>query len=58
MREDTLIKGFICERTENCKDLETVVRMKREDTTACCLECNYVWKMKTIGIIREMEEDE
>jgi len=56
MREDTLIKGFVCGRTDDCRDLETVVRMKREDTTACCLECDYVWEMKTIDQVREWEE--
>jgi hypothetical protein len=56
MREDTLIKGFVCGRTDECRDLETVVRMKREDITAGCLECDYVWKMKTIDTIREMGE--
>jgi hypothetical protein len=56
MREDILIKGFICGYTDECRDLETVVRMKREDATACCLECEHVWKMKTIDSIRELEE--
>ena len=56
MREDILIKGFICGWTDDCRDFETVVRMKREDTTACCLECDYVWKMKVIDAIRVMEE--
>ena len=55
MREDTLIKGFVCGKSGNCRDLETVVRMKRENTTACCLECNHVWEMNTIDMIREME---
>tara|TARA_R110001592_G_scaffold34894_2_gene119367 strand:+ start:3530 stop:3700 length:171 start_codon:yes stop_codon:yes gene_type:complete len=53
MREDILIKGFCCNSTEECRDIETVVRMKREDKTANCLECNYVWKMITIDKIRE-----
>ena len=57
-REDTLIKGFYCNSTEACRDTETVVRMRREDKTAKCLECDYVWKMQTIDGIRDFEEME
>jgi|TARA_R110001583_G_scaffold84047_3_gene221364 hypothetical protein len=56
MREDILIKGFCCDSTEACRDIETVVRMSRKDKTATCLECEGVWKMQTIDEIREMEE--
>ena len=55
MREDILIKGFCCNSTEECRDIETVVRWKTEDKTAKCLECNYVWKMKAIDEIRKEE---
>ena len=48
MREDILIKGFCCDSTEACRDIETVVRMSRKDKTATCLECEGVWKMQTI----------